>query len=107
MISTHILDTQKGLPAQGVEASLYIKKEGKWEPLFTSKTNDDGRIQFECEYLSGQYMISFDIASYFQSHDTEYFFTEAPIIFKIDDTNRKYHVPILLNSYGYTTYRGS
>ena len=28
MISTHILDTQKGLPAQGVEASLYIKKEG-------------------------------------------------------------------------------
>ena len=107
MISTHILDTQKGHPAASVRAHLYIKDEGRWQPIKTAETNDDGRINFECEYKAGNYMISFEIAEYFKNHNMEYFFTEAPIIFQIEDTNRKYHVPILLNSFGYTTYRGS
>ena len=34
-------------------------------------------------------------------------FNKEAVIFKISDTQRKYHVPLLLNPFGFSTYRGS
>lgn len=107
MISTHILDTSLGHPASGVEV-LLEKKEGEaWKTLATEKTNQDGRIAFSIAPASGTYRLQFQIEDYFKRNKTTPFFLNAPVVFQISDTTRKYHVPLLLNPYGYSTYRGS
>jgi len=107
MISTHVLDTQLGQPAQNITVTLFKKNGQEWQVLKSDKTNTDGRINFNNEAIAAEYKLEFEIADYFKTSQTDYFFTQAPIIFQINDINRGYHVPILLNSFGYTTYRGS
>lgn len=107
MISTHILDTTLGKPADLVEVVLE-KFDGKnWVRIFVDKTNSDGRILFNCPFEAGDYKLIFNIDSYFKKINTQAFFLDAQVAFRITDTNRKYHVPLLLNPYGYSTYRGS
>ena len=107
MISTHILNTSTGNPASDVEVKLERQGKTTWEEVETSKTNTDGRISFECDAIAGTYRLLFDIESYFKQTNTEHFFIETPVAFRIKDTNRKYHVPLLLNPFGYSSYRGS
>jgi 5-hydroxyisourate hydrolase len=107
MISTHILDTTLGAPASDVEVHLEKQNGDAWIKVDTQKTNNDGRIVFNDDVSSGTYRLSFMIEKYFESKKTESFFSNIPVIFKITNTNRKYHVPILLNPFGYSTYRGS
>lgn len=105
MISTHILDTSKGRPAADVPIRLEIRDGNQWKPLAHGTTNADGRYVFEVERKAGEYQLWFDIEAYHGSN--EHFFMNTPVIFKITDTGRKYHVPLLVNPYGYSTYRGS
>lgn len=108
MISTHVLDTSKGTPASGLAVTLHKLTEGDaWEVIGGTATNSDGRISFDCERLSGTYRLTFEIEAYFKSEMKDHFFICAPVIFKIEDTTRKYHVPLLLNPFGYSTYRGT
>jgi len=108
MISTHILDTSLGKPASGVWVTLEKKQEpGEWVSLKREQTNTDGRINFDCPYEKGIYRLSFEIEDYFSQNKCESFFQNTPVVFKVADTQRKYHVPLLLNPYGYSTYRGS
>lgn len=107
MISTHILDTSLGHPAQGVEVRLEKKFGADWKSIAMEKTNSDGRIAFSCPAEAGEYRLHFLIEGYFKKSKTESFFTVVPVVFQITDTQRKYHVPLLLNPYGYCTYRGS
>ena len=105
MISTHILDTSKGIPAANVEITLEKKSDnGQWLNIGTGATNNDGRLVFDCPKEMGIYRLTFGIESYLKE---DFFFLDTPVVFKITDLNRKYHVPLLLNPYGYTTYRGS
>ena len=107
MISTHILDTSLGMAAKDVRVVLE-KHDGKaWSVLSEYKTNADGRIVFNCPSVTGDYRLTFDIVDYFKAHGQESFFLNTPVSFRITDTNRKYHVPLLLNPYGYSTYRGT
>jgi 5-hydroxyisourate hydrolase len=112
MISTHVLDTSRGLPASGVLVTLEIKSNekvphGEWKAIASEKTNADGRIVFSNPSDAGTYRLQFHTADYFVQLKAECFFPEVPVIFTIRDTSRKYHVPLLLNPYGYSTYRGS
>lgn len=107
MISTHVLDTSLGLPAAGVPVTLFRMKGADWHVIKTESTNTDGRISFDCESLAGTYKLNFEIESYLKNQNKDFFFLQAPVIFKIENTNRKYHVPLLLNPFGYSTYRGS
>ncbi len=107
MISTHVLDTSRGLPAAGVSVSLEKKNGSAWNLIDSVETNSDGRIAFNSPPLTGTYRLTFEFESYFLKSKTDHFFTTAPVIFHIDDSNRKYHVPLLLNPFGYSTYRGS
>ena len=44
-ITTHILDTTRGKPAQGVPVFLEMDtREGVWERLAQGETNQEGRI---------------------------------------------------------------
>lgn len=107
MISTHILDTMHGDPAANVKVVLEKREGADWNVLETAKTNDDGRIVFNCESVAGDYRLTFSSEEYFKDKGVECFFLATPVAFHISDTNRKYHVPLLLNPYGYSTYRGS
>jgi 5-hydroxyisourate hydrolase len=105
MISTHILDTTKGQPAQGVRVTLEIRQDANWLHLSQETTNNDGRIIFNCPYQAGDYRLTFFIEDYFQAE--EHFFLNTPVLFRIKNTQRKYHVPLIINPYGLSTYRGS
>lgn len=107
MISTHILDTSKGSPAAGVNVSLEKQNNGSWFLMASEKTNSDGRIEFKNPADAGTFRLTFGVEAYFQSQKLESFFCDTPVIFKISDTQRKYHVPLLLNPFGFSTYRGS
>ncbi len=107
MISTHILDLNLGQPASGVMVELEKKAGDDWQTVKESATNADGRIQFDIAAATGEYRLTFKIEDYFLKMKLAPFFTVAPVTFKISDTKRKYHIPLLLNSFGYSTYRGS
>jgi len=111
-ISTHILDTSSGSPAGGVAVRLEIKSSSAgspdaWKDLGAGITNPDGRHVFDPDAQKGVYRLTFSIEDYFKRAGKEYFFMNTPVVFKIEDTQRKYHVPLLLNPFGYSTYRGS
>lgn len=105
MISTHILDTTKGVAAKDVTVTLEKQEGNSWNKIATDKTNSDGRIVFDCPKVVGIYRLTFMIEDYFKGE--EHFFMNTPITFNIKNTERKYHVPMLLNPYGYSTYRGT
>lgn len=111
MISTHILDTSIGKPAAEV-AIVLEKKEVvnnivSWINISSGKTNTDGRLNFNCTKEVGVYRITFCIEDYFKSNKADFFFLDTPIVFQVLSTDRNYHVPLLINPYGLSTYRGS
>src|SRR3989338_214898 len=106
MISTHILDTSRGHPAADVRVELELQFGDKWKRIGSETTNADGRISFNAPADAGTYRLKFHIDEYFQRNQVTPFFPLATVVFRISDTARKYHVPLLLNPYGYSTYRG-
>jgi 5-hydroxyisourate hydrolase len=107
MISTHILDTSIGNPASGVKVTLDLLEGNDWKEICSGETNTDGRFVFDSKAKAGKYRVNFFTEEYFQKSNTEYFFLQTPVAFHVIDTNRKYHVPLLVNPFGYSTYRGS
>ncbi len=104
MISTHILDISRGIPASGIQVYLEKKQAENWISQKSGRTNSDGRFVFDCEVVAGIYQIIFEIEHYFKKGS---FFMNTPVVFKIEEIDRKYHVPLLLSPFGYSTYRGS
>jgi 5-hydroxyisourate hydrolase len=111
-ITTHILDTSRGLPAAGVGASLEQQTAGGgWTELASGVSNADGRIPNllagAASLAPGLYRMRFATAAYFQSLGVRCFFPEVVVVFQLDAAAQRLHVPLLLSPYGYTTYRGS
>lgn len=107
MISTHVLDLNLGQPASNISVQLEKQMGRDWQTLANERTNSDGRVVFQGISESGIYRLNFDIGEYSKKTGLSPFFIHAPVIFEIKDTTRKYHVPLLLSQYGYSTYRGS
>ncbi|PIP93756.1 MAG: hydroxyisourate hydrolase [Bdellovibrio sp. CG12_big_fil_rev_8_21_14_0_65_39_13] len=107
MISTHILDTSNGKPAAEIPVRLERFENETWNLIDEQSSNGDGRIVFNCPFEEGVYRLLFEIDAYFEKNNQDHFFLRTPVVFKITDVKRKYHVPLLLNPYGYSTYRGS
>lgn len=114
-ITTHILDTTRGTPAQGVPIALFQQQGSSWEELGSGLTNNDGRITDlladSIQLPAGVYRMHFDTASYFSANGETGFYPFVDIVFTIDEANAAsaahYHIPLLLTAYGYSTYRGS
>jgi 5-hydroxyisourate hydrolase len=111
-ITTHILDTSRGRPASGVQVTLEIQSaEQSWELIGKGWTDADGRLKellAEDHVLAeGIYRLCFETSLYFASQNVESFYPEVTVIFSVRDKAQHYHVPLLLNPYGYSTYRGS
>ncbi len=108
-ITTHILDTSVGRPAQGVDVKLEQLDGQDWQPVGSGTTDDDGRISdlMSDDLDAGTYRISFAIGAYFDRTGQDAFYPSASIVFEVDAPDEHYHVPLLLNPFGYSTYRGS
>jgi len=106
-ITTHVLDTSRGMPATGVRVVLEYNKAGAWEEVGRSVTNDDGRTSSLApdEIPPGEYRMTFETGEYFG--DRDHFYPVVQIIFQYQTDGRHHHVPLLISPYGYSTYRGS
>ena len=109
-ITTHILDTSAGKPASGVHIELARHEGEGWTILGTGTTNSDGRadpLDDGITLPTGTYRLRFEIADYFSTRSQECFYPYVEIPFCIAGDGQHYHVPLLLNPFGYSTYRGS
>ena len=105
-LSTHVLDTSAGRPAEGVAVEL---RAADGTRLGEGLTDADGRVAaIGPERLDvGDYSLRFDTAAFFAATGTTGLYPEVTIAFTVADADEHYHVPLLLNPYGYSTYRGS
>ena len=110
MISTHVLDVALGRPAAGIAIRLdVLEMDGTWKMLTRAVTNEDGRAGAlaQAGELAGRTCrLGFDTRTYFESGARPVSFPSVEIVFVIDGAER-YHVPLLLSPFGYSTYRGS
>ncbi|KAL7306757.1 hypothetical protein TKK_0001123 [Trichogramma kaykai] len=113
-ISTHILDVSKGIPVKDVKVKLYKlnmnENNESWIFISDCVTNSDGRIpNFEIgrsPSAVGVYKLNFAVKNYYDSIDSKTFYPFIDVNFSVDKLEH-YHIPLLLNAFGYTTYRGS
>ena len=106
-ITTHVLDTAKGCPAEGIPVLLeYKETENNWQKVAQGHTDSDGRIMewMDAEIKVGVYRISFETDAYHQGNG---FFPSVSINFQINQPGGHYHVPLLLSPFSFSTYRGS
>ena len=78
--------------------------------LAAARTDADGRISdFGVASLAeGTYRLVFDTGGYLAgAGDRGAFFPEVVVTFSADGLRPRYHVPLLLSPYSYSTYRGS
>lgn len=115
-LSTHVLDTVSGKPAQGVTITLLeLSAEGDHRTVATVVTNADGRTDApliaDRPIPFGQYELRFEIGAYFArtgaAKAEPAFLDVVPIRFGVADPEGHYHVPLLASPWSYTTYRGS
>ena len=104
-LSTHVLDTTVGRPAVGVRVALE-SVTGTF--VGEGVTNADGRVGEigPSPLAAGDYVLRFDTGAYFAQRGVTGFYPEVAITFTVEG-DQHFHVPLLLNPYGYSTYRGS
>lgn len=114
-LTTHVLDTARGCPAQGLKIALYRVSGKSHQKLVEMQTNADGRtdspILPQDKFQTGTYELIFFAGDYLratgQAGADPLFLDQVPIRFGMSDPQAHYHVPLLLSPYGYSTYRGS
>lgn len=110
-ITTHVLDTSRGHPAEGVGVRLEKIDGAGTEILGRGATDADGRLRdllpAGAALRQGTYRLVFGTGAYFRAQATVGFYPEVEIVFEVRDASQHYHVPLLLSPYGYSTYRGS
>lgn len=92
-VSTHVLDTAAGRPAQGVRVELWAGEE----LVASGETDAGGRIADLAETPAGTYrLVFFPPSPFFRRIELE-----------IELGEGHYHLPLLVSPYGCATYRGS
>ncbi|EDS39825.1 conserved hypothetical protein [Culex quinquefasciatus] len=114
-LSTHILDTSRGRPAANVAVTLFRGTStagDAWEKEGQGVTDGDGRYKGfygdnPAGFTSGIYKLRFEVGQYYEGLQIETLYPFVEIVFNIKDASQHYHIPLLLNPFGYSTYRGS
>ena len=114
-LSTHVLDTARGVPAEGVAIELHRMMGAERRHIKSATTNADGRTDqpllsgevletgvYELTFFTGDYHRALGLAL-----STPPFLDHIVIRVGLADPQGNYHVPLLLSPYGYSTYRGS
>ena len=111
-ITTHVLDTALGRPAAGISVALErLAADGTARQVGAGMTDLDGRIR---DLLAagqtvepGSFRLRFETGAYFARDGREGFYPFVEVVFTVRAGREHYHVPLLLNPFGYSTYRGS
>jgi 5-hydroxyisourate hydrolase len=114
-LTTHVLDTVRGLPGAGIAITL-LRCEGDARSIVArAVTNANGRTDAPllegADFRAGGYELSFAMAPYFRAQ--RYALADPPFLddivlrFAIANASAHYHVPLLASPWSYATYRGS
>jgi 5-hydroxyisourate hydrolase len=116
-LTTHVLDTAQGKPAQNMQITLWRVDRQLGEKMFlmSAKTNQEGRtdspLLMDLTIQIGIFELLFGVGEYFARFNLPLsdppFLGEVPIRFSIADVTAHYHVPLLVSPWSYSTYRGS
>lgn len=114
-LSTHVLDTARGLPAPGMRVVLSMREGTVWRVIGEFVTNAQGRTAeplLEGNAMRpGGYALEFHVAEYFRALGLVLpqppFLDVVPLHVGIADADAHYHVPLLCSPWSYSTYRGS
>jgi 5-hydroxyisourate hydrolase len=113
-LTTHVLDTARGMPAAGMRIRLLRGAGSQAVQLKTFLANADGRTEAPLlegnEMIADTWQIVFHVGEYFRGMghpDAGRFLNEVPIVFVIDEPGARYHVPLLVSPWSYSTYKGS
>ena len=108
-ISTHVLDTTRGLPAAGVTVTLW-RLDSK-APLGSQQTDRDGRIGDVAAGQAlerGSYRMAFEVGAYYRGKgEADTFLQRMTLDIEINDLSRRYHIPLLMSPFSCVSYRGS
>jgi 5-hydroxyisourate hydrolase len=99
-LTTHVLDTARGRPAAGVSIELTCPDGTKRSVV----TDEDGRAALADELTAGEHELVFAVGDYFGERA---FLDRVPVRFTVADPQARYHVPLLVSPWSYSTYRGS
>lgn len=110
-LSLHVLDTAHGCPAAALAFRLY--RDGQL--LCSGHTNADGRgdgpLLAGTDFCRGVYELHFEVAAYFRQRGVQLpeppFLDVVTLRFGVADPASRYHVPLLVSPWSYSTYRGS
>jgi 5-hydroxyisourate hydrolase len=113
-LTTHVLDTARGTPAEGMEVVLFRLRDGERTELARLTTNADGRtdrqILPESDFATGTYELEFHAGAWMDASgvpaESPRFLDIIPIRFGMSQQDH-YHVPLLISPFGFSTYRGS
>ena len=111
-LTTHVLDTARGVPASGLRIELYALS-GARTLMKTVTTNANGRTDepLLADVASGLYELIFHVGAYFRAarltEGQPPFLDQVPVRFAMSEAQGHYHVPLLVSPWSYTTYRGS
>lgn len=116
-LTTHVLDTARGMPAAGLRVDLSAVDAGEVPRLLKSvRTNADGRTDAPLlgpgELRPGRYELAFHVGEYFAGAGavpagSPPFLDVVPVRIGLDPAGGHAHVPLLVSPWSYTTYRGS
>ncbi|CAN5892050.1 2-oxo-4-hydroxy-4-carboxy-5-ureidoimidazoline decarboxylase [soil metagenome] len=109
-LTTHVLDTSIGKPGRDITIRLKHLINNSWQTMAQGVTNADGRIGDllppNKNISPGNYKMAFETGNYFKVNNIKGFYPVVEIDFTVFDEEH-YHVPLLINPFGYSTYRGS
>jgi 5-hydroxyisourate hydrolase len=97
-LTTHVLDTARGCGAAGMVVEVH---RGDTE-LASITLDEGGRGILLAKITKGNYELLFHAGDYQGTG----FFDIIPIRFGVTDPAQKYHIPLILSPFGYSTYRG-
>lgn len=101
-VSTHVLDTATGEPAEGVRVVFERSVDGAWQHMGEGITDVNGRITMLAgAVFTGVYRLVFATGD-----AGNVFYPQVHVVVSLDEEQDHYHIPLLLSPYGYTTYRG-
>jgi 5-hydroxyisourate hydrolase-like protein (transthyretin family) len=103
LITTQVIDTAMGIPAQRipVELDFFITGQG-WREVGHSITSRDGRIlEFGEPPAAGVYRMMFDVAAYMP----HCFFPSVTVTLEVGDSSEDHHVILQISPFGYSVSR--
>lgn len=111
-ITTHVLDTSIGQPAQDVEVHLeHLDGRGSWRSVGRGRTDADGRLRSLVpagnDPIAGSCRLTFETGTYFRDRSLDSFYPRVVVEFTVREAGSHHHVPLLISPFGYSTYRGS